>query len=496
MGGPFGIVFTVDGAEELVEGLTHSIQEGLEARHLDPELALKLGLHALVGTGGIEALCIPFLREGKVVNRKFRTLGGEKRFWQDKGGVQCFWNEDILRDDSLISQPLVITEGELDAVAAIQSGWLRAVSVPGGAPDKPLPNDTSKYTFLQEARPLLSVERVTTVILAVDGDAPGANLMHDLSVRLGRFRCKYVTYPKHPEDRERRLKDLNEVLIHYGPKGVAATLDRAQWLRVDGVYRMSELPPAPEAPVYDIPMKKLVDRYKVRLGDLAVFTGIPSHGKSSVVNDIFCRLVERYGLNVAFASFEQMPQRDHRRNLRTWFCQKPTSYCDSRELAAADQWIDQHFTFLVPNEDEDVTLEWMLDKAEAAVIQHGCKVIVIDPWNEMDHARSREESLTEYTGRAIKALRRFARKLMVHVVIVAHPAKQQKDDKGDYRVPTLYDISDSAHWYNKADIGVVVHRYPDFTLIRVAKSRYHDLIGTPGDEEADFIFEQRRFNIR
>jgi len=150
----------------------------------------------------------------------------------------------------------------------------------------------------------------------------------------------------------------------------------------------------------------------------------------------------------------------------------------------------------VPNEDEDVTLEWMLDKAEAAVIQHGCKVIVIDPWNEMDHARSREESLTEYTGRAIKALRRFARKLMVHVVIVAHPAKQQKDDKGDYRVPTLYDISDSAHWYNKADIGVVVHRYPDFTLIRVAKSRYHDLIGTPGDEEADFVFEQRRFNIR
>lgn len=50
-----------------MEGLTHSIQEGLEARHIDPELALKLGLHALAGTGGIEALCIPFLREGKVV---------------------------------------------------------------------------------------------------------------------------------------------------------------------------------------------------------------------------------------------------------------------------------------------------------------------------------------------------------------------------------------------------------------------------------------------
>ncbi len=479
-----------------MNSLTKDIEAGLRTRSIDPAVALTLGLHAVVGTGGTEGLCIPFFRNGEVVNRKYRSVTGEKRFWQDKGGTQCFWNEDVLRDDTLVGQPLVITEGELDAVAAVQSGWARVVSVPGGAPDKPLPEDSKKYTFLQDVRPLLSVERVTEVILAVDGDAAGANLLHDLSVRLGRFRCKYVTYPKHPQDHMRRLKDLNDVLIHYGPKGVAATLARAQWLKVDGVYRMSELPPVADAVVYEIPMPKVTDRYKVRLGDVAVFTGIPSHGKSTFVNDVFCRLVVKYGINVAFASFEQMPQRDHRRNLRTWFCEKPQGHCDARELKMADDWIDKHFAFLVPNEDEDVTLEWLLDKAEAAVIQHGCKVVVIDPWNEMDHARAREESLTEYTGRAIKALRRFARKMMVHVVIVAHPSKQMKDDQGNYRCPTLYDISDSAHWYNKADVGVVVHRYPDHTLIRIAKSRYHDLIGVPGDETAEFTFDQRRFHIR
>jgi len=498
---PSGTAFIADGKEELVEetNLTAGISAGLRARHLDPEVAAKHGLHTHVGAGGGEALCIPFLRECVVVNRKYRTLDNEKRFWQQKGGVQCFWNEDILRDDSRIEDPLVITEGELDALAAIQSGWTRAVSVPGGAPDKPLPANSSKYEFIADVKSLLTVERVNTVILAVDNDSAGANLLHDLSVRLGRFRCKYVTYPKHPDEAGvaggKRLKDLNEVLVHYGPKGVAATLQRAQWLRVDGVYRMSELPPVPDAPVYEIPMDKMRDRYKVRLGDLAVFTGIPSHGKSSVVNDICFRLVEAYGLNVAFASFEQMPQRDHRRNLRTWLCRKPVGYCSGEEIRRADAWIDKHFTFLVPMEDDDVTLEWLLDKAEAAVIQHGSRIVVIDPWNEMDHAKSREESLTEYTGRAIKALRRFAKKLMVHVIIVAHPAKQQKDEKGDYRVPTLYDVSDSAHWYNKADIGVIVHRYSDHTLIRVAKSRYHDEIGVPGDERANFVFDQRRFEI-
>lgn len=479
--------------------ISAGIAEQLQKRALDPVLAQKMGLHTLVGKGGGEALAIPFIRNGEVVNRKYRTLDATKRMWQDAGGVQCLWNEDVLRSDDLLSEPLIITEGELDGLAAIQAGFLRTVSVPGGAPEKPLPEDTTKYSFLDEIRKLLVVERVAEVIIAVDGDAAGANLLHDLSLRLGRFRCKFLTYPKHPDEAHveggRRLKDLNDVLIHYGQRGVRMTLERAQWLRVDGVYRMGELPPVPDAPIYDIGIPRLRDHYKARLGDIAIWTGIPSHGKSSLVNDVCCHLVEQHGLNVAFASFEQMPQRDHRRNLRTWKMGKPMQYATPRELREADEWIDKHFAFMVPSEDDDVTLEWTLDRMEAAVIQHGCKIIVIDPWNEMDHSKSRDESLTEYTGRAIKALRRFAKKMMVHLIIVAHPSKQRKDDKGEYSVPTLYDISDSAHWYNKADLGVVVHRYDQHTLIRVAKSRYHDEIGVPGDVEATFLFEQRRYDI-
>ena len=475
--------------------ITPGIAAGLKARGLDAATASASGMRTLVGKGGGEALAIPFFREGVPVNTKYRTLDGSKRMWQDAGGVQCLWNEDCLRRDDLLDQPLIITEGELDALAAIQAGFARVVSVPGGAPDKPLPEDTTKYAFLDAVRKLLVVERVPEIILAVDNDGPGTLLMHDLALRLGKFRCRFLTYPKHPEDREKRVKDLNDVLLHYGESGVVKTIERAQWLRVDGVYRMGELPPVPDAPIYDIGMKRLRDHYKARLGDIAIWTGIPSHGKSSLVNDMCCHLVKNHGLNVAFASFEQMPQRDHRRNLRTWHMGKPVQYASPRELREADEWIDKHFAFMVPSEDDDVTLEWTLDRMEAAVVQHGCKIIVIDPWNEMDHSKSRDESLTEYTGRAIKALRRFAKKMMVHLIIVAHPSKQRKDEKGEYQVPTLYDISDSAHWYNKADLGVVVHRYENHTLIRVAKSRYHDEIGVPGDVEATYLFEQRRYDI-
>ena len=41
---------------------------------------------------------------------------------------------------------------------------------------------------------------------------------------------------------------------------------------------------------------------------------------------------------------------------------------------------------------------------------------------------------------------------------VAHPAKLHRE-AGSFPVPSLYDISGSANWVNKADLGVVVHRH-------------------------------------
>jgi twinkle protein len=107
-----------------------------------------------------------------------------------------------------------------------------------------------------------------------------------------------------------------------------------------------------------------------------------------------------------------------------------------------------------------VNLEWVLDRARASVVQHGANMVVIDPWNEMDHSRPRDMSLTEYTGCAIKEFKRLARSMNIHLIVAAHPAKQQRREDGTFQIPSLYDVSDSAHWYNKPEVGIVVHREP------------------------------------
>jgi twinkle protein len=475
----------------------------LEARGLDGELASARGFASIARDGG-EALVIPFVRDGKIVRRKYRMFDREEGRWsQDKGGLRIAWNEDVLREESLIGQPLLITEGELDALAAIQCGFARTISVPDGAPP---PGDRSagdlesgtKYAWLKDIKPFLAKDRCPEIVIAADGDENGAALLHDLSLLLGRFRCKYLAYPlaKSPEKRGReRLKDLNEVLEDYGSKGVVETVARAQWLRVDGVYRMHELPPLPPQVIYEPPFALFSENFKVRLGDFAVITGTPGFGKTAFANDLYCRTAAANDLTIAWASFEQEPQGDHKRNLRTWFCGRPAFELSHEERVEADAWIDSRHVFLVPSEDEDATLEWLFDRMEVAVVRFGARIIVIDPWNELEHSRREGESETEYIGRAIRGLKRFAKAFRVHIAVVAHPTKSVKDADGKYKMPTLYDISGSANWYNKADLGVIVHRESELdTLIKVQKSRYHEVIGRPGEVLMQFCRDDRRFH--
>jgi twinkle protein len=103
-------------------------------------------------------------------------------------------------------------------------------------------------------------------------------------------------------------------------------------------------------------------------------------------------------------------------------------------------------------------------------------------------------SLTEYVGFAIREFRRLAKRLQVCVIVAAHPAKMHREKNGEYPVPSLYDISDSAHWANKPEIGVVVYRASeDETVLRLVKSRYHEILGQPGDYSARYSRHDKRF---
>lgn len=473
--------------------LSARASEIMEARGFDLEILDKIGVESC-DKGDGDWISIPYFQGDDVVNHKYRTIGlpgsdYAKHMQQDAGAQKIFWNENVLSDTTLAGEPLIITEGELDTLAFIQAGFQRVLSVPDGAPSERAEDvhrdRQTKYSYVFDAKQQL--RDVKEIILATDTDENGIILRDELAQILGRARCKHVPYPK-------GCKDAADALQKYGVKGVQACIKQARWLKSDGVYRYSELPPEQSRVVYASGMINglMDDHLKVRMGDLMVLLGIPSFGKSTFLNEFCGSMSQAHGWNVAFFTPEQYTS-DHLSDLTQWFAGDETYRLSEEDKNAAREWIEDRFRWIEGGDEEERDIAWMLEKAEQAIVQHGCKIIVIDPWNELDHYFGSGMTETEYTREAIKALKRLAKRFNVLVIVAHHPVKMQKLADGTYVMPSPYDASGSAHWFNKADEFVIVHRMHQETIIRVEKLKKHGLMGIPGDMNVKFDRTRKRY---
>lgn len=475
--------------------LGHIGIKAFDGRSISPETAVRFGVYtaeksvdgSVVPSERGNIIVFPFIERGEVVGEKYRAPG--KVFWQRAGGKRTFWNADALDDPALETghAALVITEGEIDALTAIDCGFALTVSVPDGAPAVPEGEDPekelaplrkaeeeqgTKFDFVWNNRERL--KRIKRFILATDGDAPGRRLAAELVRRLSASRCQFVTYPD-------GCKDLNEVRMKLGADAVVSVLTSAKPYPVQGLYRLNDYPDVPGLETFSTGWPGL-DRYaKLFTPAFMVVTGIPGHGKTQWVLNLLSNAAERHGWRSAIFSPEMPTKPQIRDILRRLTIRRDLFSFESDDFRKADEWINDMFLFIdadprTRDGEEDFNLDWLLDKATDAVLRDGIRILVIDPWNEVEHAKDRMESMTDYIGRGIRALKKFARHYDVMVIVVAHPTKEVgKDGKG--REATLYDIDGSAHWFNKPDIGIVIDR-PDpevnETSVRVAKVRFRE----------------------
>jgi hypothetical protein len=78
------------------------------------------------------------------------------------------------------------------------------------------------------------------------------------------------------------------------------------------------------------------------------------------------------------------------------------------ELQGAMQWIDERFHLIRCDDDELPSVDWVLERARAAVLRYGIRGLVIDPYNELDHRRPKTMSETEYVSQMLTKVKRFA----------------------------------------------------------------------------------------
>ena len=205
------------------------------------------------------------------------------------------------------------------------------------------------------------------------------------------------------------------------------------------------------------------EHWRCERGTLTVVTGIPGAGKSEVMDQIIVHTAMRDKWRWLVLSPENLPLQAHAAKIVEKSMGLPFGrqhgYRMSREQAYEEcQRIGGMVRLIEPSDEDAVDLEWIMLQMERAWSAEEYEALLIDPWSEMEWQRPPNMTETEYTGKVLTLLRRWARARKIALFIVAHPMKLRKDDTGNYPVPTPYDISGSSHWRNKPDVCITMWR--------------------------------------
>ncbi|MCH8113095.1 MAG: toprim domain-containing protein [Proteobacteria bacterium] len=452
-------------------------------RGISREVVEAMGVY-VSGEGEHRAIVFPYTRGGQLVNNKYRTA--DKRFRQEKDAERTFYNIDAVSNAARV----IIAEGEVDVLSLLEVGYEAVISLPDGAPATPDAKGERRYEALRTCGE--EIGHVKKFVIAKDADAPGGYLADELARRLGRDRCWLVDWPTDS-------KDANDVLVKHGSEKVRACIEAAKPYPVSGLYTFDHF----EAEIDRLyrdgheetystgwPAVDQIMKVPAQRGMLWIVTGIPNGGKSEWVDALAMNLAKAHGWRTAFCSFENPPDLHAVKLLEKYleqpFWEGPTPRMGEGDLARGKTFIADHFP-LIRADDDSPTLNWLFEKMRAVVVRYGVRIIVADPYNELEHQRPNGMTETEYVSDMLGRMRRFAYAHGCQMILVAHPAKLRRREDGSLPTPGLYDISGSANFANKADFGIIVHRdlKTGRTTISVRKCRFKHL-GKIGDVELEY----------
>lgn len=442
------------------------------------------------------AVAFPYEKNGVHVHTKYRD--GLKHFWSDSHTERVLYGYDrVVGSDS--TEPIIIVEGEFDAIVLRHAGFARAVSVPDGAPQPEDKNLALRFKFLDDEA-LIAAMKASPVILAVDADGPGERLEAELARRLGHGHCTRVVWPE-------GLKDAGDAYRELGAQGLRDIIAAAEPYPVEGHFEVADLVLTTDAWMdggfprgLSTGWTELDQLVKVVPGQLWLIHAMSTAGKSSWINAFILNLMERHGMVAGIFSPEWQPVALHAVALLETYIGKPfdqriTGAMSKEQYRDGMKWLQDHVMFVLP---KDRTVANVLDRAREAVTRRGIEILVLDPWTEFTHDYGRSFDKLAYIERTVTDVRTFGEETGVLVILATHQAKpiREKDKKtGRWKnAPAgLYGSRDSSDFAGKADVAIeLIRQQHDYVTVDVQKVRYRYL-GRTGQRSFKFSHATGRY---
>ena len=353
-------------------------------------------------------------QDGQLVFIKYRTVGKDGQ-WQREAGTKPILYGMWMIDTT---KPVVIVEGEWDALACSESGVENVVSVPSGAND---------FSWVENCWEWL--ECINDFILFGDNDDPGREMMKKIIIKLGEHRCRKAENP---------YKDANELLYHKGVQAVKSAIESAKLIPKMGLLDLASVE-RKKGQSLGIPTgfrdldRKMED---AQLGAVTIWTGRSGDGKSTILSQVILEALD-FGVSVFVYSGELNAQ-----TFQEWINTQAageenlTSYANHYGDIKYDikpeiekkikEWYRERL-FLYDNtiKDKHIPNSGILDLCKYASKRYDCKLFIIDNLMSVQYNSTGEGDFYLEQAKFVNSLVDFASAYNVHVHAVIHPKKTE-----------------------------------------------------------------------
>ena len=357
-----------------------------------------------------------FTYRGEHVFTKFRNIfykKGDKQAKElpEKDGKPVLWNIDNID----YSKPVILTEGMIDALSVIQSGFDNVVSVPMGC------NNFKWIDLCWE-----EIQKINEWVLYMDNDEAGYKMQKELLNKFSEDKYKFSIV-------EHELKDANEELVEFGPEIVKSFIDNAKKVPLDGVIDISEIE------VTDISKLDRVETgnnaIDMAMGgylfpSLNVWSGQRAAGKSTMLYQTLIPALEKdYNVFIYTGEldagmfklwfYNQIATERHLEVKVDHIRRKQNYRVNDAAIKAIDEWIKGKiwiFDNRIGNDKDEI-----ISRMKEAYKRYNCKLFVLDNLTVMRSkgVENKYESQSELTDE----LRQFAINTNSCVNLVVHPRK-------------------------------------------------------------------------
>jgi twinkle protein len=405
---------------------------GFQERGITKTIAAHFGVHVSYSEdGSIHSHFYPYTDGGVIVAYKERKLPKEFVIHGNFKNIEMFGQAQVTG-----GKRLIITEGELDAMAVAQAQLTQYQKIYAVCA---IPSASMVSKVLLAQREWL--RNFGEVILAFDMDEPGKKAVQQAAKIIGFDKVKVASLSE---------KDPCDVLVKHGAETLIRQLWDAQPFNPAGIVKGEEVwehfkrRQDTVSLAYPVCLQGVNEKtHGMRLGEIALFTSGTGSGKSTVIKEIVLEILDKTTDSVGMVSLEESIG-DSAQKFIGMALKKNLSLeeVDEEELYKGFQQVFADERLIMLDHQGSVGDGSLIDKIEHLALM-GCKYIILDHLTIAVSEGAEGKTGNEAVDSVMSSLLKICKKHNVWLGVISHLRKGEKKvfEEGD--LPSIDDIKGS-----------------------------------------------------